>query len=103
MLKEKSLIVAAPPARSTRMHARGHDYYRTTCPDRCDLVIKWAARRLITPRAFLLATRAGRDWEEIAALLGVSTADVAAYLAALDPDEWLTMMSLIGRDLRGKA
>lgn len=94
---------AATRDRSELMHGRGHAYYRTACPDGRCLAARWAARRLISPRAFLNATRAAAEWDEIADLLGVLSSDVAAYLAALTPAEWQTMMSLVGRDLRDKA
>ena len=103
MLDVKALEIGAPPDRSARMHARGHAYYRTSCPDGCCLAARWAARRLITPRGFLTACRAAGDWDGIAGLLGVTTDDVCAYLAALTPAEWLLMMKLVGRDLRDKA
>lgn len=89
----------AAAARSTETHRRGHAYYGTDCPVDCDRVAKWAARRLITPRAFLAAIRAGHDLEEAAAIIGVLPVDLCSYLAALDPDEWLIMQQLSGRDL----
>ena len=81
---------------SQAMHTRAHEFYGTDCPDRCEDAKKWAARRLITPRAFLTARRASRDLDHLAELLGVTTADVCSYIASLDPDEWLIMARLTG-------
>lgn len=92
-------MTTAAEIRSTIMHDRGHTYYGTECPDRCDLVRKWAARRLITPRAFLRAAQASQNLDGMADLIGVTPGDVCAYLSALDPDEWLIMHSLIGQSL----
>ena len=96
MLKVK-MAVETLPDRSAAMHRRGHAYYGTACPDRCDLVARWAARRLITPKAYLLAVRTSPDLDGMAAMLGVTASDVCAYLATLDPDEWLIMQNLVGR------
>ena len=84
--------------RSEATHQRGHRFYGTGCPDRCDDAGKWAARRLITPRAFLTAARLSRGLEDIADILAVTPADVCAYMADLDPDEWLIMVRLTGHD-----
>jgi hypothetical protein len=85
--------------RSAAMHQRGHDYYGTACPDRCVKAGSWAARRLITPRTMLRAARSERCFDDLAAALHVLPADVGNYLSDLDPDEWLIMRSLVGRDL----
>jgi hypothetical protein len=96
MLKE-------PPAGGTitthslEMHARGHTFYKTECPAGCEMAGKWAARRLITPRAFLNAARTSNGLEGAAAVLAVEPFDVYNYVASLDPDEWLIMMRLVGR------
>lgn len=90
------MFLKAPSISSQDMHARGHAFYHTTCPDGCDTAGKWAARRLITPRAFLTACRASKGMEDMAAVLAVEPADVYNYLASLDPDEWLIMVRLTG-------
>jgi hypothetical protein len=81
---------------SQAMHNRAHDFYGTTCPDRCEDARKWAARRLITPRGFLTAARACQGLESMAEMLGVTPSDVCNYIASLDPDEWLIMVRLTG-------
>jgi hypothetical protein len=81
---------------SQAMHDRAHTFYGTDCPAGCDDAKKWAARRLITPRAFLTARGASQGLEDMAYLLGVTTADVCNYVASLDPDEWLIMVRLTG-------
>jgi len=81
---------------SQAMHDRAHKFYGTDCPTRCEDARKWAARRLITPRAFLTARRASRSLDHLAELLGVTASDVCAYIASLDPDEWLIMARLTG-------
>lgn len=81
---------------SQAMHDRAHTFYGTTCPERCDVAKKWAARRLITPRAFLTARRISRDLDHLAELLEVTPSDVCNYIASLDPDEWLIMARLTG-------
>jgi hypothetical protein len=86
--------------RSTAMHERGHHYYGTDCPDRCDMAGRWAARRLITPRALLNAARDETCLHMIAADLGVTYEDVVNYLADLDVDEWLIVQRLVGHELR---
>jgi hypothetical protein len=81
---------------SQAMHDRAHTFYGTGCPDGCEDAGKWASRRLITPRAFLTACRASHGLDDMAGLLGVTTADVCHYIASLDPDEWLIMVRLTG-------
>jgi hypothetical protein len=81
------------------MHAAAHNYYGTDCPIGCDRAAAWAARRLITPRALLNAARAEYRVEMIATTLNVAPADVRAYIADLDVDEWLIMQRLIGHEL----
>lgn len=83
---------------SHAMHGRGHAFYQTTCPDRCEDAAKWAARRLITPRAFLTARRNSHSMDGLAEHLGVEPIDVFNYISALDPDEWLIMVRLTGMD-----
>lgn len=97
MLATHTLTVATE--RSQRMHQRGHAFYGTGCPDRCEMAGKWAARRLITPRTFLDGARATSGLEDMAEWLGVMPADVWLYVADLDPDEWLIMLRLLGRKL----
>jgi hypothetical protein len=86
--------------RSQMMHERGHAFYGTVCGDACEMAGKWAARRLITPRAFLNAGRGTGGLGTIAEDLGVLPADVCAYLSDLDPDEWLIMQRIMGRELK---
>jgi len=81
---------------SQAMHTRAHEFYGTDCPTRCEDARKWAARRLITPRAFLTARRAAQSLDGMADLLGVTASDVCNYVASLDPDEWLIMVRLTG-------
>jgi|GEM_PF-1740214 len=88
--------------RSIAEHRRGHAYYGTICPNGCTEAGKWAARRLITPRAMLAAGRAAGRFDGIAANLGVLPRDVYAYISDLDVDEWLIMQRLLGRDLTGR-
>lgn len=85
--------------RSSKMHARAHTYYGTDCPIRCGEAAAWAARRLISPRAFFNAARNERSIDRIAVTLNVLSSDVRAYLTALDVDEWLIMQRLIGHEL----
>jgi hypothetical protein len=85
--------------RSQMMHDRGHAFYGTLCGDGCEDAGKWAARRLITPRTFLEAARLTGGLDGMADKLQVLPADVCAYVSDLDPDEWLIMFKLIGRDL----
>lgn len=104
MVRQRPMLEVKPlgglhEIRSSKMHERGHTYYGTKCPDRCALVAKWAARRLITPRTFLLSARTSQNLDDMAALLSVTPADVCAYLSALDADEWLIMQTMIGRPL----
>jgi hypothetical protein len=99
MLKAKPLGGLHEITRSAQMHARGHTYYRTACPDGCDTAGRWAARRLITPRALLTAARDETSTTIIAAALCVTRADILNYLADLDVDEWLIMQRLIGHEL----
>jgi len=102
MLKEKStaILTVTSPDRSAAMHARGHAYYGTACPDRCDQAGRWAARRLITPRALLNAAREESCTHKIAMALNVTRSDVLHYLADLNVEEWLIMQRLIGHELR---
>ena len=86
--------------RSAAMHQRGHTYYGTGCGTGCAKAGRWAARRLITPRAFLTAGRTAHDLDGMAGMLSVLPDDVCAYLADLDVDEWLIMQRLIGHELR---
>ncbi len=86
--------------RSATMHQRGHAYYGTVCGTGCDKAAKWAARRLITPRAFLNAARDETCTHTIAVTLNVTRDDVLNYLADLDVDEWLILQRLIGHELR---
>jgi hypothetical protein len=102
MLKEKSTAIqtVASTDRSAAMHSRGHAYYGTRCQDRCDQASRWAARRLITPRALLTAAQDEACTHTIAAALNVTRDDILHYLADLDVDEWLIMQRLIGHELR---
>src|SRR5438132_3392292 len=73
--------------RSALMHERGHQFYGTTCHTRCDLASKWAARKLITPSAFLAAAQHEHRIEQIARALWVVPSVVHDYLHALTPEE----------------
>lgn len=88
---------------TTALHARAHAFYGTACPDGCEDAAKWAARRLITPRAYLTAARAATGLDSLAGALGVTPGEVCDYIASLDPDEWLIMVRLTGTtgDCRG--
>jgi hypothetical protein len=99
MLQEKPLGGLHEIDRSSRVHAEAHTYYGTDCPDRCAQAAARAARRLISPRALLNAARTEHRVDMIAAALCVGPADVRAYLADLDVDEWLIMQRLIGHEL----
>lgn len=85
--------------RTNRMHLIAHDHYNTQCGDRCDLADNWAARNLITPRAFLTAARRHQRLDDIAADLWTTREIVAAYISQLGPDEWLIMTRLVGHEL----
>jgi hypothetical protein len=101
MVKEQptgGLVTDEIATNSATMHERGHTFYGTTHPHRCDDAGKWAARRLITPRNFLTACRAANGLEDLADALAVEPADVCNYMADLDPDEWLIMVRLTGHD-----
>jgi hypothetical protein len=102
MLKEKPLGGLHEITRSAQMHERGHTYYGTACDDgtACERAGRWAARRLITPRALLTAAKDECCTLTIAAALCVTRTDVLHYLASLDVDEWLIMQRLIGHELR---
>ena len=105
MLKERPLgglqkITDHVTERSIVMHQRGHAYYGTECPELCDKAGKWAARRLITPRALLNAARDEACTHVIAAELSVTRQDVHNYLADLDVDEWMILQRLVGHELR---
>lgn len=81
---------------SEDMHQRGHDFYGSSCGSGCEDAGRWAARRLITPRAFLTATRTSRGLDDLADALAVLPRDVWNYMGDLDPDEWLIMVRLTG-------
>jgi hypothetical protein len=85
--------------RASHMHKRGHTYYRTACPNRCQQADEWAARRLITPRTVIAAVRHAQCVEGVAEVLRVSPAMVRAYFASLPADEWAAMHRLVGREL----
>jgi hypothetical protein len=89
-------ITSHAAERSSRMHQRGHQYYNTECGNGCGDAGTWAARRLITPRAFLEAARNECRVDVIAATLTVMPGDVHSYLSALPEDEWLIVQDLIG-------
>lgn len=82
-----------------RMHQQGHDHYNTRCGDRCHLADKWAARNLITPRAFLTAARKHSRIRDVADELGTTPNIVTAYMAGLPPSDWLIMTRLVGHPL----
>lgn len=78
-------------------HLAGHAYYRTTCPERCDLADKRTAKLTITPRKFLGAAMIDHRISAIAANLNTTPAVVTAYLDTLPPEEWRAMNRLTGR------
>ena len=79
------------------MHQKGHDRYKTSCDGlTCGNAGKWAARQLITPRAFLEAARWSPSITSIAAHLMVTVADVNAYLDGLSAKEFRIMRELVG-------
>jgi len=78
-------------------HHKGHAYYNTTCPDRCDLADKRTARLTITPRAFLGASMIDHRPAAIAEHLGTTPAVVQAYLDNLPQEEWRALARLTGR------
>ena len=67
--------------RSAAMQDKARHYY--TCGDNCPHVHRWAARRLITPTAFLTAALASPVIADIAVALMVTLEDVNAYLDGL--------------------
>jgi hypothetical protein len=81
--------------RSTKMHQRAHTYYQTECGAGCGKAGVWAARRLITPEAFLEAARTEWRVDVIADTLSVTPGDVHNYLTGLSPEEWLIVQRLI--------
>lgn len=86
--------------RSATMHQRGHDRHNTTCNGAtCHKAGTWAARQLITPRAFLDAARSSQSITRIAAHLMVTVPDVDAYLDGLSAKEFRIMRELVGKEL----
>lgn len=81
------------------MHEKGHRFYGTTCHTRCDLAAKWAARKLITPSAFLNAAREEHRIEQIARTLWVVPSVVHDYLDGLSVEEFRIMRKLVGHEL----
>ncbi|MGC0237324.1 hypothetical protein [Arthrobacter sp. SD76] len=80
-----------------KAHQNGHDYYRTTCPDRCDLADKRTAKLTITPRAFLGAAILDHRIPVIAETLGTTPAVVQAFLDNLPPEEFRALARITGR------
>ena len=78
-------------------HQNGHHYYRTTCPERCDLADKRTAKLTITPRAFLGAAVADHRIPAIAETLGTTPAVVQAYLDNLPAEEFRALARITGR------
>jgi hypothetical protein len=60
---------------------------------------RWAARKLITPTAFLEAARTERRIDVIARALWVTPAVVHDYLDALTAEEFRIMRKLVGHEL----
>ena len=78
-------------------HHESHSYYRTTCPERCDLADKRTAKLTITPRAFLGAAMVDHRVPAIAATLGTTPTVVQAFLDNLPPEEFRALARLTGR------
>ena len=78
-------------------HQNGHSYYRTTCPERCDLADKRTARLTITPRIFLGAALIDHRVASIADTLGTTPAVVQAYIDNLPREEWQSLARQVGR------
>jgi hypothetical protein len=81
------------------MHQRGHDFYGTQCPDKCELADRWAAQRLIHPRALLTAARVDGTIATVAKRLGATPGIITAYVDSLSREDWIIMTSLIGHEL----
>lgn len=81
------------------MHQRGHWFYRTQCPDKCELADRWAAQRLIHPKALLAAARRDSTINGVAERLGATPGIISAYVDSLNREDWIIMTSLIGREL----
>lgn len=79
------------------VHHHSHQFYGTTCPDRCDLADKRTARLTITPRAFLGASLQDHRIPAIAERLGTTPAVVQAFLDALPDEEWRALARLSGK------
>lgn len=80
-----------------KAHHDSHNYYRTTCPNRCDLADKRTARLTITPRAFLGAALVDHRIPAIAERLGSTPAVVLAFVDNLPPEEFRALARLTGR------
>lgn len=78
-------------------HHNGHSYYRTTCPERCDLADKRTARLTITPKAFLGAAIVDHRIPAIAEKLGTTPAVVQAFVDSLPAEEFRALCRLSGR------
>ena len=78
-------------------HRNAHDYYNTTCPDRCDLANKRTARLTITPRTFLGAAIIDHRVSSIADHLDTTPAVVQAFIDNLPPEEFRALARLTGR------
>lgn len=81
----------------TNQHHTSHTYYRTTCPDRCDLADKRTAQLTITPRAFLGAALIDHRHTAIAQTLGTTPAVVQAFIDNLPEEEFRALARLTGR------
>lgn len=78
-------------------HENSHHYYRTTCPERCDLADKRTAKLTITPRTFLGAAIIDHRPTAIAETLNTTPAVVQAFLDSLPEEEWRALARLTGR------
>jgi len=78
-------------------HHKGHAYYNTTCPNRCDLADKRTARLTITARTFLGAAMIDHRVSVIAEHLGTTPAVVQAYVDNLPKEEFRALARLTGR------
>ena len=79
-------------------HELGHAYYRHSgCNPRQEVQASvWAARQMITPRAFIEAAQITDDLHHIAHQLGVMTRDVEFYLRSFSYEEMVQMREKIG-------
>lgn len=81
---------------SKMMHQQGHEFHGTTCGNGCELAARWAARRLITPRALLAAGRThGGHLPAVALALRVTMDDLRTYIDDLSDADRRRMVKLV--------